>query len=92
MPFCGLVMHCARRNAPDATNDATNGLHVLEELIMPPLLAAGAESGHYYTCDVHSSESFGEAHVYVLRKLKRAATRAAARGEAIVTVVRCHEH
>ena len=79
-------------NSPHSENEATNGLNVLEELIIPPLLAAGAETGHYYTVDVHSSESFGPAHAYVLRKVRRARTRSATRGARFPTAVRLHEH
>ena len=79
-------------NSPHSENEATNGLNVLEELIIPPLLAAGAATGHYYTVDVHSSESFGPAHAYVLRKVRRAQTRSAARGDELETPVRLHEH
>ena len=48
--------------------------------------------GHYWSVDVHSSESFGEVHAYVLRKRRRARTRAAVRGEPMEIVVKCHDH
>ena len=78
---------------PNDEDISKNGIVVLEELILPPLLEAGRASLHYYTVDIHSSETFRGCHVYVLRKKRQARTRAALRGERTVeTVVRLHEH
>jgi hypothetical protein len=48
---------------PYDENEGTNGINVLQELILPPLLRAAVSTGHFYTVDVHSSETFGEMHV-----------------------------
>jgi SAM-dependent methyltransferase len=78
---------------PNDEDESKNGIVVLEELILPPLLEAGRASLHYYTVDVHSSDTFRGCHVYVLRKKRQARTRAALRGESTMeTVVRLHEH
>lgn len=78
---------------PNDEDESKNGIVVLEELILPPLLEAGRASLHYYTVDVHSSDTFRGCHVYVLRKKRQARTRAVLRGERTMeTVVRLHEH
>ena len=78
---------------PNDEDESKNGIVVLEELILPPLLEAGCASLHYYSVDIHTSETFRGCYVYALRKKRRARTRAALRGESTVeTVVRLHEH
>ena len=61
---------------PNDADESKNGIVVLEELILPPLLEAGRATLHYYSVDIHSSETFRGCHVYVLRK-RQARTRAA---------------
>ena len=79
---------------PNDDDDTTNGMNVLQEMILPPLLESCKASGHYYTINVHSSDTFRGCHCYALRKKKRAMTRSATKGGTITAdiSVRLHEH
>eukprot|EP00040_Diaphanoeca_grandis_P019153 m.100928 g.100928 ORF g.100928 m.100928 type:complete len:278 (+) comp27288_c0_seq1:204-1037(+) len=77
---------------PYDENEAKNGMNVLSEILLPPLVDAGHESGHYFTVDIHSSECFENIYAYVFTKHKRANTRRAKSGHAIETVIKFHEH
>eukprot|EP00854_Cymbomonas_tetramitiformis_P014108 gene14108-16684_t len=87
----GILISLSPHDPEDPT-EGKNGLVVLEEMLLPPLLHAAEATGHYYTVDIHSGESFRGIHAYVLRKRLRKRTRSAVRGELMPTTIKCHQH